>query len=213
MTDLLHASGVDFEFGREFQSIKQVGDLYEVIAGGKSFFARNITSTIPVDIVLKLADLRAFPGLKSSKMITLCCSFTGNRESLAIVLYNFDNQGAWKRLTFHSNSYGDVQGTHYMSVECICNPELSDVDAIFNDFKSHVRHRKFFDGNINLEYAFVMDYSYPIYTNESRKDRELALSTLANFGISSVGRQGGFEYIPHSTLIIEAIQRWRRNVG
>lgn len=213
MTDALGASGVRFQFGRELQSIKRVGDIFEVRAGDQSFLAHHITSTIPVDIVLKLAGLRAFPGLNSSRLITLCCSFVGKCKSSSIVLYNFDKQGVWKRLTVHSNSYGEVRGAQYMSIECLCTPELFDVNQLFSDFVSHVNSRKIFQGEINLEYAFELDYSYPIYTVTSQKERELALSTLREFGINSVGRQGGFKYIPHSTLIIDSIRRWRRTLA
>jgi protoporphyrinogen oxidase len=213
MVEGLRASGVDFLFNREFQAIRLVGGLYEVMAGGDTYLARGVISTIPVDIALKISDIKTNEELKSSRMITLCCSFQGDRRPSAIVLYNFDHIGSWKRLTFHSDSYGPVRDAQYMSVECICSEGLSDAERLFADFVNHAKYRNLFDGEVRLEHIFLTDYAYPVYSNESSVRRIEALSALSNFGIHSVGRQGGFEYIPHSTLIIDAIQRWRRKAA
>jgi hypothetical protein len=169
--------------------------------------SRRIISTLPLPIALKLVGLRADAALESSKMMTLCCSFRGATRINAVVLYNFDNFGYWKRLTIHSRYYGSVNGREYMSVECVIPPGGATVAELFEDFSSHIQRRKIIDGELKLVAAMDLDFAYPVYTHEAELAKNNALQSLQDAGIESVGRQGRFEYIPHSTLVIEAVRR------
>ena len=57
---------------------------------------------------LRLCGIPGHEPLPSLTLISLFFSFAGHRGYAESVLYNFSNQGAWKRLTMYSDLYGSA---------------------------------------------------------------------------------------------------------
>jgi hypothetical protein len=151
--------------------------------------------------------------LPSTTLTTLCCSFAPPRASRGCILYNFDEPGIWKRITFHSDFYGEREGRGYMSVECIRPTEDISDEALFVDFKSHVISRGVFGDDIRLEHVMTLTSAYPVLNFTAEEARDHAIRSLAEFGIGTAGRHGTFDYIPHSTVAVDKALAWIEGEG
>jgi hypothetical protein len=143
-------------------------------------------------------------------LIRLHLSLAGDRGFPQSVLYNFSHDGAWKRLTMHSDFYGKADGREYCSVEVIADRVAGSVEAAEKDFRGHTSANGLFDGDLRLEGCHVLPHAYPIYTERAGDRAARSIAALREFGVESFGRQGGFVYQPTarvSTLEAEAALR------
>ena len=208
MTENLQLNGVTFEFSQKVLHIRRESEKFVVNLGDKDIYANRVISTLPLNTSLRLCGLSEKPQLKSSRMITLCCSFSGKRGFKGLVLYNFDSVGEWKRLTMHSDYYGVRNDREYMSVECIATTSQISSLEMFAEFRQQTTDRGVFVGDLKLEAVLELDHAYPIYEHGAEAARSEALEALSAFGVESLGRQGKFDYIPHSTIAIDAVKRY-----
>ena len=206
--DRLEAQGVQFRLGSPLRAIRKTADGFEISADPDTIKARRIYNTMPIPLISELAGLGPTPGLGTSTLITLCCSFSGPRAAPGCILYNFDTRGVWKRLTLHSDFYGERNGRGYMSVECVRPAAPMTAAELFEDFRSHVLERGVFTGDIRLEHVFELTSAYPIHDMNASSARDVAIRKLEAFGIGTIGRQGSFDYIPHSTIAIDKATAW-----
>jgi protoporphyrinogen oxidase len=202
----LREGGVTFLLGTAFRSLNKVGSTFTLRLGDRTVGSDRIISTIPVDHVQAICGLKS-ERLQNVTLVSLFFSFSGERRFAASILYNFSHQGAWKRLTMHSDFYGQVNGREYFSVEVIADHVNRSTHLAEQDFIEHVRSNGLFAGELKLEGSMLLENAYPIYTKQSGASAARAIRSLEDFGIESFGRQGGFNYQPTarvSTLEAEA---------
>ena len=203
----LTSRGVEFKLSEELLSLDQAPDsCISVRTARSNVTAASVVSTIPVNRALSLAGIEKVKGLDSVELLTLFYSHDGARGFRPPVLYNFDNGGAWKRLTVHSDFYGVVRGREYFSVEFNSSHVDSSAGTASRNFREHVSSFGLFPGDLRLEGSRSTQNAYPIYVAGATCAAEIAVSKLREFGLLSFGRQGGFDYQPTgrvSTLVAE----------
>ena len=208
----LEAGGVTFVLGATARSLRKVDDAYRLDLGDRTVTAGRVVSTIPLDHALDLCGLTTERRLPTVTLLSLFFSFSGERGFDEPILYNFDHDGAWKRLTVYSDFYGRVDGREYFTVEVIAEHVRASVTAGEDDFREHVAANGLFRGDLRLEGSHLLAHAYPIYTEGAGDRADRSITALREWGLESFGRQGGFQYQPTaraSTLEAEAALRPR----
>jgi protoporphyrinogen oxidase len=200
----LRAAGVGIRCAAGLKSVRKVQDGIEIGTAHGTFFAKRVINTLPLKTVFNLLGKPDAVEIASTKLCTLCCSFSGLRGFGTVVLYNFDDKGAWKRLTMHSDYYGKRGGREFFCVEITLRDQQPDPQNLFDDFVAHTRQLGLFQGDLRLEGNMVLEFAYPICDMQAEERRLRLIELLSQFGIETIGRQGLFEYIPHSAIAIEA---------
>ncbi|MGY1774378.1 NAD(P)-binding protein [Geodermatophilus sp. SYSU D00804] len=209
----LVARGATFSLGAELHRVRKVGNDYEVEAERGRVRTRRIVSTIPIERTLELCGLEP-PGrpLPTVTLVSLFFSIRGDRGFGPPILYNFSREGAWKRVTVHSDFYGEHEGREFFTAEVMGRETGDAVDVAERDFREHCRANGLFRGDLRLEGSHVLENAYPIYTQGSGQRARDAIRALRDFGLESLGRQGGFQYQPTaraSTVEAENVLRRR----
>lgn len=206
----LEDRGVKFVLGAEMRSLDKVGASFCLRAGTQLFAADRIVSTIPIDRVQILCGMPREDVLQTVTLMSLFFSFSGSRGFAQSILYNFSHEGAWKRLTMHSDFYGRFDEREFFTVEVNAEHVCGSVHSADYDFRQHTSANKLFDGDLKLEGSHTLPRAYPIYTNRADERAARAIAVLRSHGIESFGRQGGFDYQPTarvSTLVAESALR------
>jgi protoporphyrinogen oxidase len=209
-SDQLEQHGVKFLLGTDMRSLQKEGGVFVLDAGGRRLVAKRVVSTVPLPRVQRLCDMHLDENLRTITLISLFFSFSGTRGFGYSILYNFSHAGAWKRLTIYSDFYGPIDGREYFAVEVNADHVSGSVEAAAEDFRRHTSENRLFDGDLRLEGSHSISNAYPIYTDHADQRAASAISRLKEFGIESLGRQGGFDYQPTSrdtTLKAEAALR------
>jgi len=192
--------GAEFHLGKKLNAIRKTEDGFEVLAEDGAYKAANVVSTIPVKQTAALCGLDKGTDLGTITLITLYFSFSGSRGFDEAIIYNFSDEGAWKRLTVYSDFYGKAHDREYFAVEVISNFLGGGVEDAEQDFRTHVRDAGIFKGDLKLEGSQILENAYPIYSRGSQQHADNAISALRDFGITSLGRQGAFNYQPTARL-------------
>jgi len=192
----LERAGVTFLLGADLKGLAKVQESFILDVGEQQISAPRVISTIPVDHALELCRLTSGPSLPTVTLISLFFSFSGARGFDHSIMYNFSHSGAWKRLTMHSDFYGEVADREYFAVEVIASRVGNSTELAESDFREHVAANGLFDGELVLEGAHTLAHAYPIYTEGSADRADVAITNLRDFGVESFGRQGGFQYQP-----------------
>ncbi|MCA1426797.1 MULTISPECIES: NAD(P)-binding protein [unclassified Bradyrhizobium] len=207
----LEGRGASFVLGAKITGVeRQNGDFSIVLANERAIAGRRLVSTVPLARIQDLCGLQAHREMKTVTLLTLFYSFSGKRGFTQSILYNFSREGAWKRLTMHSDFYGKCHGREFFSVEINAEHVAHDRDKADCDFRTHTCDNSLFLGDLRLEGAHVLDNAYPIYTDQADERAGRAVVALRQLGIESIGRQGRFDYQPtarDSTLKAEAALR------
>lgn len=207
--DRLREAGVQFELSAEISKLRQHAGRNIVSTAREDFSAARLINTMPVKTVSDLAGMeeRSDLGqLKSLHLTTLFCSTAGEPAFDSIILYNFHEDGFWKRLTLHSAYYGKAEGRHYFAVECTHLSDQLEADTLFSDFETHAGAMNLFTQRLRLEGFLRLEHAYPVYEQGFETILNKALEDLESRGIESMGRQGRFDYIPSSTLAIDLVR-------
>ncbi|MEL7447300.1 MAG: FAD-dependent oxidoreductase [Pseudomonadota bacterium] len=206
--DSLEARGVTFQLGADLVGVQRGDGGFEIALGDRTVRARRLINTMPLPVVGHILDGAPDIDLKSSRLISLYVSFEGARAFSAPVFFNFHADGRWKRLTMHSDVYGKVGNRAYFCVEVPeLTPEASSIEALFEDFRTHVSQHGVFDGDMNLEGGDVSEHAYPVYSIGYQDQLRKGLAHLESLGIESVGRQGRFDYLPTSHGVMTQVDR------
>ncbi|WP_199170544.1 FAD-dependent oxidoreductase [Caulobacter sp. FWC2] len=168
---------------------------------------RRLVSTVPVRRALALAGLDDEEALSAVDLLTLFYSHAGPRGFDQHVLYNFDTEGAWKRLTMHSDFYGEVEGRSYFSVEVNAAHVGASAVRADRDFRDHTSKHSLFEGDLVLEGSRLTQSAYPVYLSGATDAAQGALKKLRDFGTLSFGRQGGFDYQPTARVSTQVAER------
>lgn len=209
----LRAQGVAFMLDGEITRVGRTDMGFEVIAGGIRLTAARIVSAIPI-VELHRLVFGAALALESLDLLTLFVSCPKGSPVSGNVLFNFHGSGRWKRLTRYSEIYTDHPGAglrrdrDFFSVEItLPHGTAPEPEVAFADFVGHVSGLNLFPPELSLEGFEVVEDAYPIYRPGASAVVAAALDRLTRFGIISVGRQGRFEYLPVSSLVIHQTRR------
>lgn len=214
-TTRLERNGAEFQLAAEMQAIYKVHGQFHLQLRDKVVASDRIISTIPIHMAEKLCGLDSGRKLDTITLIGLYFSFAGERGFSQSIIYNFSHRGAWKRLTMYSDFYGRADGREYFTAEVIGNHVGGSAERAESDFRDHVRANGLFQGDLRLEGSCVLKEAYPIYSKGAAQHAAEAIRQLRDFGLESLGRQGGFNYQPTaraSTVEAEAALRDRQIV-
>lgn len=193
----LTRQGVDVRLDSKLNRIVKKDRRFELSMDGGQVRAANIVSTIPIKQISSFLDISAGQELESVALATLFFSFVGDRKFTGTILYNWGWEGRWKRLTMHSDYYGQRRKREYTSVEVpIFRCDSLDVELLVQDFTSSVSRYNLFQGNLTFEGHRFLEEAYPAYTLGTGEKVASAISQLNDIGIQSAGRQGRFDYLP-----------------
>lgn len=208
--DQLRAAGLVVRLDAGIERIARDGSGFVVIAGDDVYCAPRLVNTMPLVKLAALLNCLTDDLPESSALITLCCRFRGNRGFRGNVLYNFHDEGRWKRLTMHSDHYGMVDGWQYFAVEVTTRQVLECATELFADFRRSTANVGLFDGELDLVGDFRTDFAYPVFDREAAAKKAEIAQRIKALGVESVGRQGDFDYTPSAN---EAIALVRDAVG
>lgn len=207
----LEAAGVRFRLQERLVRIETgagagAADGFAVTTTAGRYHAEALVSAIPVD-ALHRALFGTGSGLVSLDLLTLFVSVGWLDPGAGNVLFNFHAAGRWKRATIHSRLYPDRQtGREFLSVEITLPPgAAADPAEAFRDFRTHVERLGIARG-VALEGHDVVEAAYPLYQIGDVEAARRLLEQTGRLGIVSVGRQGRFEYLPVSSLVIRRVQ-------
>lgn len=214
--DSLADMGVDVRLGCPIEAIIQDGRTKTVLTQQGPINADRVVSTIPIPIAAQLAGVEV-PRLDHVRLLSLFVESEAPLASDAAIIYNFDSHGRWKRLTMHSNFYNRDSGRTGFAVEVPFSPNglavggvAVEPEAVFDEFAHHVSQRGLAPAPLRLLGSHWLEYAYPILDIGCVERRDLAMTRLTEAGIDTLGRQGGFDYIPHSTV---AVRKAKRRLG
>ncbi len=210
--DRIEKAGGVIRLGQDLQRIRRTSNNFVLSTSEGDIEANEIVSTIPLHNALALCDLPQAFSLPTLSLTTLLFSFEGKRGFDTYILYNFSDAGDWKRLTMSSDAYGLVAQREYFGVEVnhhdMTAAESSDVRAKRDAeaFMADMQEKNLFIGDLRYEGYHELKNAYPVYVHGAAEQAAQAIAVLKNFGICSIGRQGGFDYLPtarQTTLVVE----------
>jgi hypothetical protein len=193
VADSLQKAGASFRLGRRPDGLRHEQRGFVLTVGDEEISAKEVVSTIPVHLALAIAGIESQP-LPTVTLVTLFYSFRGIRGFKSSMLYNFTASAAWKRLTVYSDFYEEVGGREYFAVEVVARSEDISVERANEEFRAHAADHGLWRGDLRLEGGHVLRNAYPIFTKGSADRAAGYISKLREFGVKSLGRQGGFEY-------------------
>ncbi|MFT4182498.1 MAG: NAD(P)-binding protein [Rhizobium sp.] len=206
----LEKAGAEFHLGAEMRAIHKVQDQFHLQLKDRIVASGRIISTIPIHRAEQLCGIESGQKLDTITLIGLYFSFAGDRGFRQSIIYNFSHEGAWKRLTMYSDFYGQADGREYFTAEVIGNHIGGSIPRAERDFRDHVHANGLFRGDLRLEGSCSLENAYPIYSQGAAQRAADAIGRLRDFGLESLGRQGGFNYQPTaraSTVEAEAALR------
>jgi protoporphyrinogen oxidase len=192
----LESKGVTLRLGARFQAIAREGTGFRFRFDNREVSAERVITTIPVQRSQELCGLPPEAKLRTITLLGLYFSFSGERGFDRSILYNFSHDGAWKRITVYSDFYGKADGREYFTAEIIADHIGGCPVRAEEDFRRHVHANGLFAGDLKLEGSQILENAYPIYSDGAEQRAAEAIRTLKEFGIESLGRQGGFNYQP-----------------
>jgi len=209
----LEAQGVRFVFGETVEAIDRLGGQFTVRTATGEYSAEAVVSTIPLDALHRI--LFGVPsGLVSLDMTTLFVSAERLDPRLGVVLFNFHADGLWKRATIYSRLYPEAPTTREFFAVEVTIPEggSHEPEKAFADFAAHFTRLGLAD-DLRLEGNVHLKDTYPLYAPGSLAAVEKALERVAETGVLAAGRQGRFEYLPTSSLVIRRVREELESAG
>lgn len=209
----LEAEGVRFVFGEVVQAVERRGDGFAVRTEAGEYLADGVISTIPLETLHQIL-FGAPTGLVSLDMTTLFVSAARLDERTGNVLFNFHQDGLWKRATIYSRLYPEAETSReFFAVEVtIPHGGTHQPEAAFADFRDHLTRLGLAE-DLRLEGSVHLEDCYPLYAPGSLARVDEALARVTAAGVIPVGRQGRFEYLPTSSLVIRRVAEELDKVG
>jgi protoporphyrinogen oxidase len=205
--ETLEQEGTSFALGEKPRSIVRESALFRVVTDRRNITCKRLVSTIPVDRAFGLCGLGAMDPLPFRTLYSLFFSFAGDRGFQSDILYNFSLQGRWKRLTMFSDFYGPAEGREYFGVEVTSTPnDLNFAARAAASFQAEVQSQGLFKGDLTFVGSHELDNAYPVYLMGALGRSNHMIAALRAFGVESMGRQGGFDYLPTARQVTLAIE-------
>jgi protoporphyrinogen oxidase len=196
LRDHLEGQGVRITAGCLIQRIQPSHSGFSITFHDHTEQFDRVLSTIPIPT---LADYLALPlsaRFEYMKLVSLFYRFHGNAGFEGQVLFNYSQEGWWKRVTRFSEYYGRHDGDEYFVVEVTArDPWDVTVDGLREDFERHVRTLGLFSGRLAYQGHTVTENAYPLFRVDEIRRLEEAKERIQSLGIDIVGRQGNFEYL------------------
>jgi len=192
----LERRGVVFLLGANISGVEKAARGFNVRTRTTCLRSERVISTLPLMEASRLCGLPTATALQTVTLISLFCSFAGKRGFSSAILYNFSDQGSWKRLTVYSDFYGQVDNREFFAVEVNADLVGFDVQVAYQEFRKHTEQDGLFTGDLVFEGSYILDNAYPIYTDGAFAKAGQVTAALKAFGIESIGRQGRFDYQP-----------------
>lgn len=199
---VLEGRGVTFLFSQTIAAVETGPQSWRVTTASNEYAGRQLISSIPLSDMSRLCDLPE-PDLPTVALLSLFLSLKGRWVPACSVLYNFHRQGYWKRITVHSDFYrpGSADNCYFTVEITIPSGSLGpSAQQAFADVAAHLRALKIVDGELSLIGSTRLDNAYPVPEKGFKPRRDAQVAALAEKGVLSIGRQGKFEYIPHSNV-------------
>lgn len=202
----LEAASVRFRLQERLIGVEPAADGFTVTTTAGRHRAGALVSAIPLD-ALHRALFGTGSGLVSIDLLSLFVSAAWVDPGAGNVLFNFHADGRWKRATIHSRFYPDRQTPReFLSVEVTLPPgAAADPAEAFRDFKAHVEGLGI-ARDVALEGHDMVEAAYPLYRLGDVETARTLTGRIERLGIVPVGRQGRFEYLPVSSLVIRRVQ-------
>ncbi|WP_426230668.1 NAD(P)-binding protein [Pararhizobium sp. DWP3-4] len=198
----LRDEGVEFVLDEKALKIETAAGITAVTTSNRTYLAKKLISTIPLDDASKLCGLPETT-LPTVTLLSLFVALRGSWLPGCSILYNFHKFGNWKRITVHSDFYpGPGSYDKHCTVEITVPPEMmspAPADA-FADVEAHLRDMNIIEGELVLIGSSELRNAYPIPQKGFKARRDAAIVRLASKEVICLGRQGKFEYIPHSNV-------------
>jgi protoporphyrinogen oxidase len=198
----LRDEGVEFVFGEKALKIETAAGVTAVTTANRTHLAKKLISTIPLDEASGLCGLPE-TNLPTVTLLSLFVALRGSWLPDCSILYNFHKFGNWKRITVHSDFYpGPGSYNKHCTVEITVPAGMmptAPADA-FADVEAHLRAMKIIEGELVLIGSSELRNAYPIPEKGFKARRDAAIARLASKDVICLGRQGKFEYIPHSNV-------------
>ena len=186
-------------------------------ASGKILEYDYLISSMPLAATGQLAGI-PFEGALPYK--ALCSLFYESKAEPVpgcFVLYNFSENGNWKRITFHSAYYNQqraaaVDARHYFVVESMPDDIQTNssnmaalLDRDFKDSFSGTKWEVHFSKAVLAGHHITLN-AYPVLDIHFEREKVLAFKeTMREMDIYMAGRQGEFEYVSSSDASEAAI--------
>jgi protoporphyrinogen oxidase len=208
LTERLTAKGVTILTGQQVARIEGTPRDLRVTAQGGIHRAGMVIGAMPLD-GLHRAVFGEPSGLVERDLLSLFVSAYWLDPDTGNVLFNFHADGGWKRATIYSRLYPDPAARRaHFTVEVTTAPsDASEKTAAraaqdrFDAFAAHVTGLGLVRG-LRLEGFELSPGAYPLH-RLGQVDRVAGLRTKIEVaGITPVGRQGRYEYLPTSSGVI-----------
>ena len=190
----LRAQGVTNHINTSVKRIRRDGNAFEVDFGDRVVRYARIISTIPIGSMVSLIGGRPEKPPDHMNLYSIFCR--GRLRHDASILFNFTQDGHWKRITNFSAFYGRAGMDDYFTVE-VTTRDTSDshLSLLRQDFIQHAAQIGLFDGDPQVLDGCVTEFAYPVFRDGDGERLEREREKLRDFGIEFVGRQGNFEYL------------------
>lgn len=201
----LEASGVEVALNEPVTRIAADGEGFSVGTAAGTRRVGAVAATIPLDTTHR-AVFGTPSGLASIDLMTLFVSARWLSPDIGNVLFNFHEDGRWKRATIHSRLYPDTGAPRaHFSVEVTLPPGArADPEDAFADLATHLGTLALADG-LRLEGHALTPSAYPLYAPGHAARVAEVLDRLQAAGIVTAGRQGRFEYLPTASGVIARV--------
>jgi protoporphyrinogen oxidase len=209
----LASHGVAIRLNCAIERIESAAGGFRVTTSQGVVPASRVVSSIPLKTTAQALGIATNDDVRSLSLLTLYVAYEGDPGFDAEVLYNFSDEGSWKRLTVHSRIYGEAGGRHYLSVEAPLAAGPAEAEAEFVAFLAFMRQRGLMTGPAELVGHDVTGHAYPVYARGSMAASEALMARVEATGVELLGRQGRFDYIPTATRATQlAVERLDRAV-
>lgn len=201
----LERNGVTFRLGEAIHAISRENGVFLVDTDAGQIKAKSVISSAPVETIYRLLFGRP-TDLESLDLTTLFVSAERLDDRLGNVFYNFTRHGAWKRGTVYSKFYPDLgEGRSFFSVErtSLVHETVEPEDA-FAEFAAQLQ-KLGLANDLKLEGSAFTRNCYPLYRTGFLDRVNQITRDIEEAGITLVGRQGRFEYLPTSSLVIKQV--------
>ncbi|MGO4440471.1 NAD(P)-binding protein [Rhizobium sp. RAF56] len=198
----LEQRGVKFLFDDTILALESCDSSCRLQTTSGDHAGTRLISTIPLGEMARLCHLPD-PDLPAVTLLSLFVSLRGAWMPACSVLYNFHTRGNWKRITLHSDFYqAPGQELRYFTVEITVPPGAAAPvsEAAFGEVVAHLRALKIVEGDLALMGSRLLANAYPVPEKGFKPRRDSIVQALAEKGVLCIGRQGKFEYIPHSNV-------------
>jgi len=200
LEDHLKTNNVSIFKNINISHIEKKAQGFKVNTNEDSYYFDRIIATIPFSITQKLLGLQT--NFTPSYMSLCTLFYTGKSKHDTNVIYNYTEEGEWKRITLYSKYYGKHEGLDYISVEITFNSkEQPNIAAYKSEFEKLTSK---YDIIKDLKFTGqkITPYAYPLFNKGEIDLADKELDGIRAFGIDLVGRQGTFEYLSSDDTIL-----------